>query len=154
MAVMTTQEQTSTAPRRRLVRGLGQALVAVYGILALAATARSAYQIAAKFDEAPVAYLFSAFSGVVYILATLALALHARRAWRLVAWVTISVELAGVLVVGLLSVFDSGLFPHDSVWSGFGAGYAYIPLVLPVLGLIWLGLGDRDRGTVHGADVP
>jgi hypothetical protein len=30
------------------------------------------------------------------------------------------------------------LFGHPSVWSGFGVGYGFIPLVLPVLGLIWL----------------
>jgi len=24
------------------------------------------------------------------------------------------------------------------VWSGFGQGYGYVPLVLPFLGLLWL----------------
>jgi len=49
-------------------------LVAVYGLFALAATARSAVQIATKFHEAPLAYLLSAFAAVVYIVATVSLA--------------------------------------------------------------------------------
>ena len=44
----------------------------------------------------------------------------------------------GVLVVGALSVFDSVNFPHETVWSLFGRGYAFIPLLLPILGLVWL----------------
>ena len=53
--------------------GVGRVLIIVYGVLALGATARSAVQIITEFEEAPVAYLLSALSGVVYILATVAL---------------------------------------------------------------------------------
>ena len=118
--------------------GVGRVLIAVYGILALGATARSAVQILSHFEVAPLAYLLSGLSGVVYILATVAL-LGKGRGWYLTAWVTISFELLGVLVIGSLSVFDSGLFPKaDTVWSYFGRGYLFIPLVLPVLGMLWL----------------
>nr|WP_225224658.1 hypothetical protein [Cellulomonas sp. JH27-2] len=124
-------------------------LVAVYGILALAATARGIYQVATKLSDAPVAYLLSLFSGVVYILATIALATDRRR----LAWVTVLVELVGVLVVGTLSVVDVGEFPDETVWSGFGAGYGYIPLVLPFLGLLWLWrTGRRAPDDVAAAD--
>ena len=125
---------TKVAPTRPTGSGPGRLLVAVYGILALAATARGIYQVATKLSDAPVAYLLSLFSGVVYILATIALATDRRR----LAWVTVLVELVGVLVVGTLSVVDVGEFPDETVWSGFGAGYGYIPLVLPFLGLLWL----------------
>ena len=40
--------------------------------------------------------------------------------------------------VGLLTLVDPGAFPDETVWSQFGSGYGYIPLVLPVLGLLWL----------------
>lgn len=116
--------------------GIGRVLIVVYGILALAATGRSVVQILTKFDEAPAAYLLSALSAVVYILATVALVANGPR-WYAIAWGTITFELIGVLVIGLLSVFDPVLFPHDTVWSYFGRGYVFIPLVLPVLG-IWL----------------
>jgi hypothetical protein len=112
-------------------------LIAVYAILALAATARSLYQLATKFDVAPVAYFLSLLAGVVYIVATIAL-LKKGDIWYRVAWATISLELIGVLVVGSLSLFDPQLFPADTVWSYFGRGYLFIPLVLPILGMLWL----------------
>lgn len=112
-------------------------LIAVYAILALAATARSVVQIVTKFEVAPVAYLLSGLAGVVYILATVAL-LGRGDGWYRVAWVTIVFELVGVLAVGSLSLFDPVLFPADTVWSYYGRGYLFIPLVLPVLGMLWL----------------
>ena len=117
--------------------GVGRVLIAVYAILALAATARSVVQILTKFETAPVAYLLSALAGVVYILATIAL-LKRGEVWYRVAWATISFELLGVLIVGTLSFVIPELFPADTVWSVFGRGYLFIPLVLPVLGMLWL----------------
>jgi hypothetical protein len=117
--------------------GVGRVLIAVYAILALAATARSVVQIATKFDTAPTAYALSALAGAVYILATIAL-LGRGIVWYRVAWVTIIFEFVGVLTVGTLTVADHALFPADTVWSVFGRGYLFIPLVLPILGMLWL----------------
>lgn len=117
--------------------GIGRVLIVVYGILALAATARSVVQIIERFDEAPLAYSLSAVSAVVYLVATAAL-LGRGRVWYVVACVAIVFELIGVLAIGTLSLIRPELFAHPSVWSGFGSGYVFIPLVLPVLGLVWL----------------
>ena len=114
--------------------GPGRVLVAVYGTFALAAGARAAVQLATRFDEAPVAYLLSALAAAVYVVATVALARGARRT----AFVAITVELIGVLVVGTFSLADRAAFPDETVWSAYGRGYLYIPLVLPVLGLLLL----------------
>lgn len=112
-------------------------LIAVYGIFAIAASARALYQIATKFGEAPLAYLLSAFAALVYVVATVALWKGTPSWWRL-AVACCSVELVGVVAVGLLTVFDQGDFPDDTVWTDFGRGYGFVPLVLPVLGLLWL----------------
>ena len=112
-------------------------LIAVYAIFALSATARAGVQIATRFAEAPVPYLLSALAGVVYILATIGLAGHGPGARRL-AWAAVGFELVGVLVVGTLSVLDRVAFPDDTVWSAFGRGYGFVPLVLPLVGLWWL----------------
>jgi len=117
--------------------GLGRVLITVYAILALAATARSVVQIATKFHVAPVAYLLSGLAGLVYILATIAL-LGKGDGWYRVAWITIVFEFVGVVVVGTVSLVDPMLFPSDTVWSYFGRGYLFIPLVLPILGMLWL----------------
>lgn len=117
--------------------GPGRLLIAVYAVFALSATARAGYQILTKFSEAPLAYLLSAFAAVVYIVATVSLA-KAGRTWFKVSVTAVLVELIGVLVVGALSLFDAVNFPHETVWSLFGRGYGFIPLLLPILGLIWL----------------
>ena len=127
----------TTAPGTRTGSGPGRLLVAVYAVLALSATARALVQLLTKGDEAPVAYVLSLLAGIVYGVATVALARRGTRA-RQVAWLTIGTELVGVLVVGALSLADPALFPDDTVWSRFGQGYGFVPLVLPVLGLLWL----------------
>lgn len=133
----TTDSTTATAARPARISGIGRVLVVVYGILALAATGRSFVQIVSRYSEAPVAYSLSALAAVVYIVATIAL-VRSGSGWYRVAWVTIGFELVGVLVIGMLSILDPELFPHDTVWSYFGRGYLFIPLVLPILGLWWL----------------
>ena len=127
----------SDHPARAISHGPGRVLIAIYLLFSIAATARAGYQLATKFDEAPLAYLVSALAAVIYVLATVGLSRDGVTGRR-IALACCTVELAGVLAVGALSTFDPKLFPDDSVWSRFGQGYGYIPLVLPVLGLIWL----------------
>jgi hypothetical protein len=122
------------AERRPTGRGPGRLLVAVYATFAIAASSRAGYQLATKLDEAPVAYLLSALAAAVYVVATVALLRDARR----LALASIGFELVGVLAVGAWSLVDGDRFPDATVWSAFGAGYGYVPLVLPVIGLWWL----------------
>ncbi|WP_155371978.1 hypothetical protein [Catellatospora vulcania] len=117
--------------------GLGRVLVFVYGLFAVAATCRAGVQIIMKFGEAPVSYLLSALAAVLYIVATVGL-VRGDAGGRRLAQACFTVELIGVLAVGTLSVLQPQDFPDATVWSGFGEGYGYLPLVLPVLGLIWL----------------
>jgi hypothetical protein len=119
---------------RKINSGPGRLLLAVYGTFAVAASSRAAYQLATKLDEAPVAYLLSAFAAAVYIVATVALA----KRWQQAALIACAIELFGVLAVGAWSLAQPSEFPDETVWSVFGKGYGFIPLVLPVLGLLWL----------------
>ena len=117
--------------------GPGRLLIAVYAVFALAATARSGVQIATKFDKAPLAYVLSAVAAVIYIVATVSFARGSRTSRR-VAVVSCTVELVGVLAVGTYSLLDSAAFPDATVWSLYGDGYGYVPVVLPILGLLWI----------------
>ena len=111
--------------------------MAVYGLFALAAGGRATLQLATRFEEAPLAYSLSALAAAVYVLATLGLARPGALARR-VAVISCSVELIGVLTVGAASLLAPERFPDETVWSAFGRGYGFVPLVLPVLGLAWL----------------
>ena len=139
-------------PESSTASGFGRVLVAVYAVFALAASARSIVQLSTKAGEAPLAYSLSALAGVVYVVATFALA----RDHRGLALGTVGFELVGVLAVGLLSLVDGELFPDQTVWSDLGAGYGYVPLVLPLVGLWWVLRGRRDKApgahTTRGHD--
>ncbi|GAA1415390.1 hypothetical protein AUR04nite_20880 [Glutamicibacter uratoxydans] len=137
-------KSAENGPKPSRTTGLGRVIISIYGILALAATVRGVYQILSKFDEAPTAYILSVISGLIYVVATISLASPKRGAWMVSLW-AVSIELIGVLVVGTLSLTHPEVFAHPSVWSGFGKGYGYIPLVLPIVGLWWLYRNRNER---------
>lgn len=128
-------------PKRTL--GVGRLLILFYAVFAISSTARASFQIVTKFEQAPIAYSLSLVSALVYILATISLA-KAGQSWRQVALWSVIFELVGVLSVGALSFVAPELFAHPSVWSSFGSGYGYIPLVLPLLGLLWIRKTQRE----------
>ena len=136
-------------PARRALGGPGVVLVVVYGLLALAATGRSVLQILSYYDRAPLAYTLSALSAAVYILATWCLARGGK--WVRVGIWACTVELVGVLVVGTASYLAPDAFPDKTVWSHFGQGYGFVPLVLPVLGLLWFRKVERDAAAAERA---
>ena len=124
--------------------GVGRLLILVYAVFAVSSTARAGFQVFTKFEDAPLAYSLSLLSALVYILATVSLA-SSKSHWRVIALASLIFELLGVLTVGTLSLFAPELFAHASVWSGFGSGYGYLPLALPVLGLLWLRTSNKGR---------
>lgn len=130
--------------RRRTRSGPGRLLVALYALFAMAATSRSLVQITTKYDEAPLAYSLSAVAAVVYIVATVCLIRGTRRARR-IARIALVFELVGVLGIGTLTLVDAAAFPDQTVWSDYGLGYLLLPLIVPILGLLWL------RRTEHGS---
>lgn len=134
-------------------RGFGRLMVAVYAVFAIAASARAGYQLIARFDDAPLAFVLSGVAAALYVVATVSLA-RGSRASRGVAWTSVTIELVGVLSVGALSFARPDLFPEPSVWSHLGQGYGYLPLVLPIVGLAWLRRtrpAPSDDGATPGA---
>lgn len=134
---------TPTTATSELASGWGRALVFVYGVFAVAATGRSLVQLGTDADKAPLAYSLSLVAAVIYLVATTCLLLGGRTGWRL-AVLAVSVELVGVVSVGALSYAASDLFPDRTVWSHFGQGYGFLPLVLPFAGLAWLRHTHRE----------
>ena len=130
------QTQTQAAPASTS-SGFGRVMVMVYAIFAVSATARATYQILARFDDAPLSFALSGVAATLYIVATVSLARSSALSRR-VAWVSVTIELVGVVAVGIVSFARPDLFPEPSVWSHLGQGYGYVPFVLPLVGLWWL----------------
>ena len=134
---------TPTRSHNAMRSGWGRALIFLYGVFVVAAVGRSSVQIATDFGSAPVGYLLSALAAVLYVVATACLLVGSRTAWR-VASVSVAVEAVGVLGVGALSFVVSGLGETQTIWSHFGQGYGFVPLVLPFLGIAWLRATKAD----------
>lgn len=127
--------------------GPGRVILALYLVFVIGTVSRSAAQISTRWEQAPLAYALSAVAAAIYLVALVSLSLRGARAWW-VSLVALSVELAGVLVVGTWSYLAPQMFPDQTVWSHFGQGYLFIPLVLPAVGLWWLlGSGGARAGS-------
>ncbi|MDG9718254.1 hypothetical protein [Streptomyces sp. DH24] len=112
-------------------------LVWLYGVMVVGAVSRSVFQIATEFDRAPLAYSLSAVAGLVYGFITYSLVRGGERARR-AALVCCAAELLGVLVVGTWTVWEPSAFPDATVWSDYGMGYLFIPVLLPLSAIYWL----------------
>ncbi|MFJ5216428.1 hypothetical protein ACIP98_17135 [Streptomyces sp. NPDC088354] len=133
----TAPEAASGTGAKGIGRGPGRLLLSLYGVFTVAALSRAIVQIVLQFDEAPLAYLLSLLAGIVYAVITVALWRGGEGA-RKVALVSCTLELIGVLTVGTLTLVDSSAFPDQTVWSDYGMGYVFLPVVIPVSGLLWL----------------
>lgn len=142
---MSTRATTPTSTASRASRGFEALLVIVYGIFALSATARSSVQVLRDFDHAPLAYSLSLLAALTYIAVTVLLVRRGRRSRAVLALVV--VELLGVVGVGTLSVLAPSLFPEATVWSTYGIGYGFVPLVLPLVALGYLLRSRRPPST-------
>ncbi|MEU5511061.1 hypothetical protein [Streptomyces fungicidicus] len=121
----------------RLIGGPGLLLVWLYGVMVVGAVSRSAYQIATEFDRAPLAYTLSALAGLVYGFITYTLVRGGETARR-AALVCCAAELVGVLTVGTWTLVEPSAFPDATVWSDYGMGYLFIPVLLPLTAVYWL----------------
>ena len=123
---------------RKVLGGASDTLAFFYGLWAFSALGRSSYEYLFK-NPRPANLVpahLSTFVGVLYIFIIVGLRRRTPRAW----WVTLAlliVELSGVLIVGTLDVFWHA-FPYATVWSQYGKGYFFMPLLLPFVGLAYM----------------
>jgi hypothetical protein len=138
---VTDTDRTPTATDEKrpfdLGTGPGRVLVWFYGVFTVAAASRSIVQMILDFGRAPLAYVLSAVAAVVYGFITYSLVRGGERARRS-ALVCCAAELLGVLVVGTWTMVEPSAFADATVWSDFGMGYLFIPVILPITGMMWL----------------
>ncbi|WP_328556583.1 MULTISPECIES: hypothetical protein [unclassified Streptomyces] len=131
------REAPAGEKRARLIGGPGILLLWLYGVMVVGAVSRSAVQISTEFDKAPLAYTLSAVAGLVYGFITYSLVRGGEKARR-AALVCCAAELAGVLTVGTWTLVQPSAFPDATVWSDYGMGYLFIPVLLPLSAMYWL----------------
>ncbi|MET7860758.1 hypothetical protein ABZS81_26865 [Streptomyces sp. NPDC005318] len=137
---MTETDSTSGSAQKarfELSAGPGRVLVWFYGVFTVAAASRSIVQMILDFGKAPLAYVLSAVAALVYGFITYSLVRGGERARR-TALVCCAAELAGVLIVGTWTLVEPSAFTDTTVWSYLGRDYLFIPVILPVTGMIWL----------------
>ena len=88
--------------------------------------------------------IVSLLAGVAYLVAALGITHNGRR-MRVIGWAAMGVCTVGPLLVGLLGLGVPELAGTRSPWSAFGAYYWFVPLVLPVIGLVWLWWSNPRR---------
>lgn len=140
-----TAQGRATPQRTRLVGGPGMLLVWLYGVMVVGAVSRSVVQISTQFGRAPLAYSLSALAGVVYGFITYSLVRGGETARR-AALVCCAAELVGVLTVGTWTMIEPSAFPDATVWSDFGMGYVFIPVLLPLSAMYWLRTAPSRQG--------
>ncbi len=117
--------------------GGSRVLMFAYGVLAISAGVRALYQVFTKLSEAPLPYLLTTVAALIYGVACIGFGRKSPAAWRITLAVC-SFEFLGVLSVGILTLIEPSWFPDATVWSDFGVGYGFAPLLLPIIGVWWL----------------
>lgn len=124
-------------------RGGTDVLIVVYGLWAVAALGRAIYQYMFRHTSNLVPTHLSAVAGGFYLLIILGLRRQTPAMWY-VTIALLSLELACVLAVGVIDAVWHP-FAYATVWSGFGAGYLFVPLILPIAGLWWMAQAETRR---------
>lgn len=123
-------------------------LRALYLLFAVAAGGRCVVQWAA--EPVTVATLLTTTACACYLLGHLLVrrCLGTPQGRRLVR-AAVAVELLGVVGVGALDAVRPGLV-GSTVWSDFGMGYAFVPVLIPVLMLV---AAARAAGSARSSSV-
>lgn len=131
--------ENAAATMSGFIQGAGMILAVSYPVLALSTGVRAMYQGFLK-DEVT-NYLAVALSGVAaicYLLATIGFTYKRKWAWQLSVVVLIFETVMALAIGGLSLTTTYADVIGRTVWRSFGADYGYLPLIQPILGLLWL----------------
>ena len=116
--------------------------VALYGFWSVAVLSRALVQYATRPIVALPTHL-SLLAGIIYVAITIWAWKGQIRRVRRGLWS----ELIGVLLVSIGESFAP--LPYASAWSQYGAGYLWLPLLLPIGGIV-LSYRRTDTAPTHG----
>lgn len=106
-------------------------LALLYLFWAIALCSRAVWQYVTRDGDLTPTHL-SMVAGLIY----LAIVGWAWRGHRTALVAGLTIEIIGVITISIGECYWP--LPYASAWSGFGSGYLWMPLILPILGLIQL----------------
>ncbi len=83
-------------------------------------------------------------AGVDYLVAAVALTHNGRR-MRQVGWVTIGLSIAVPIVLWVASLGLEELNSARSAWTGMGVDFYYLPLLVSLIGVVWMWRSNPRR---------
>lgn len=129
---------------RRPSWGLGRIVMVLFWLFGLL-TAVPALVALIRATDTPIGpRLIAVLAGLVYLVIAVGIT-HNGRKMRFIAWAATTVALVGSLITGLFELGTDHAAAVTSAWSRFGADYWYVPLVLPLIGFVWLWRSDPRR---------
>lgn len=137
-------EGDQVADTRPRSLGLGRVVMVLFWAFGVWTTVMGVIDLLHVGDGPLGSAIVSVLAGVVYLVAALGITHNGRR-MRIIGWAAMVVCAVGPLLVGLLGLGIPELWATRSTWSAFGAHYSFIPLVLPVIGLVWLWWSNPRR---------
>lgn len=140
-----TPQANLVADNRSRSWGWGRLVIAVFWIFGIVATGFSLWGLNDGSDVPLGPRLISLVAGVVYLMVALGMTHNGRR-MRIIAWVGLIISLVGPVIVAIQELgFPSYSAAGLSPWSRFGGDYWYLPMVLPIVGLVWMWWSDPRR---------
>lgn len=137
-------EGDQVADTRPRSLGLGRVVMALFWVFGVWTTVTGVLDLV-HVGEGPLgSAIVSVLAGVVYLVAAVGITHNGRR-MRIIGWAAMVVSAVGPILVGLLGLGLPELSATRSPWGAFGGHYFFIPLVLPVIGLVWLWWSNPRR---------
>ena len=135
--------------------GLGRIVMLIFWLFGLFTTIPAVIYLIRETQMPIGPRLVAVLAGVTYLLVALGIT-HNGKKMRIMAWAALVASLVGPFVMGLFELGIEQVSAVPSAWARFGAYYWYVPLVLPVIGLVWMWRSNPRRIVIiaEGIDRP
>ncbi len=150
-----TNEPSGVKDDRRPSWGLGRIVMAIFWIFGLLTTVPAVIDLIRDVNSPIGPRLVAVLAGAIYLVIAVGIT-HNGRKMRLISWAAMIAAFVGPYIMGLFELGVEPVSEVSSAWSHFGAQYWYVPLVLPLVGFVWMWRSNPRRIVViaEGIDRP
>ena len=124
--------------------GLGRIIIALFWVLGVWIFATAIIDLCHGQGKPWGPQLVALLAGVDYLVAATALTHNGRR-MRMVGWVSIALSIAVPIGLWVASLGLDELNSARSAWTGMGVDFYYIPLVVSLIGIVWMWRSNPRR---------